>query len=157
MRKLIIMLLFIALILCGCASNKGAPNNSAPDTNAGQQANNEEWWKAIDTSNGLYLVVCETGQNEYKCTVLPQNDKTVDEERKRVGAKWMSEKQIEEILPWYKLSDDKIIIKPYTDPTSSYFVPDKGEMLDRMETLFGNKYKVGQQYRDAWERLKNSQ
>ena len=157
MRKLIIMLLFMALILCGCASNPSAPNNSAPDTNAGQQANNEEWWKAIDTSNGLYLVVCETGENEYKCTVLPQNDKTVDEERKRVGAKWMSEKQIEEILPWYKLSDDKIIIKPYTDPTSSYFVPDKGEMLDRMETLFGNKYKVGQQYRDAWERLKNSQ
>ncbi|MBQ9891172.1 MAG: hypothetical protein IJM39_07160 [Firmicutes bacterium] len=158
MRKLIIMFLFMALILCGCASNPGGSNNSAPDTNAGQQViNDEDWWKAIDTSNGLYLVVCETGENEYKCTVLPQNDKTVDEERKRVGAKWMSEKQIKEILPWYKLSDDRIVIKPYTDPKSSYVSLDKGKLLDKMEALFGNKYKVGQQYRDAWERLKNSQ
>ena len=159
MRKLIIMLLLAALLFCGCTSTTGVPNNSATNTDPGQQApaDNKEWWKAIDTSNGLYLVVCETGENEYKCTVLPLNDGTVDEERKRTGAKWMSEKEIKDILPWYKLPDDKIVIKPYTDPKSSYLgTEDKGVLLDKMEALFENRYKVGQQFRDAWERLKNS-
>ena len=158
MRRLIILLLLSALIFCGCAADPVVPNNSSSNTNSGQQApaDNKEWWKAIDTSNGLYLVVCEAGENEYKCTVLPLNDGTVDEERKRVGAKWMSDKEIQDILPWYKLPDDKIVIKPYTDPKSSYWSPeDKGVLFDKMEALFENRYKVGQQFRDAWERLKS--
>ena len=58
-------------------------------------------------------------------------------------------------LPWYKLPDDKIVIKPYTDPTSSRVNLDKGDLLEKMEELFENRYKVGQQFRDAWERMKN--
>ena len=152
------------MILCGCASKSGTSNNSSANTsvpgstNAAQQgANNGEWWKVIDTSNGIYLVICETGRDEYKYTLLPVNDSTVAEEKDRLGARWLSEKEIKDILPQLQLPDENIIIRPYTDPASSYLgTEDKGNLFDKMEALFENKYKVGQQYRDAWDRLKNS-
>ena len=165
MRKLIILFLLAVVILYGCSIDPHASNDVMPKTATSENTSNEqitsednnEWWKSIDLSNGIYLVVCETGPDDYKCTILPLNNETVDKERARVGAKWMSQKDIAQALAWYQLPNDKIVIKPYADPASSYSgTKDKGELFDKMEALFDNKYKVGQQFRDTWERLKNN-
>ena len=165
MRKLIIIFLLAVVILYGCSKDPHASNDVMLNIVTSENIKNEqitsqdnkEWWKAIDLSNGIYLVVCETGPDDYKYTILPLNAEPVDKEMVRVGARWMSQKDIDQILAWYQLPNDKIVIKPYVDPASSYSgTKDKGELFDKMEALFDNKYKVGQQFRDTWERLKNS-
>ena len=92
----------------------------------------------LNPAKGLEVCVWKTAENTYRCGVLPgtNHDKT-DEEISRLSANGATIEEMKLILSSYDISDDMMILIPYSSSNSSHFLPLDDADIRAINTSFG--------------------
>ena len=92
----------------------------------------------LNTAKGLEVYVWKTAENTYLCGVLSgTNRNKTDEEISRLSANGASIEEMKRILSSYDISDDMMILIPYSPSNSSHFLPLDDADIRAINTSFG--------------------
>ena len=99
----------------------------------------------LDVAEGLNVLVFENRSGEFAIRLASGSivNWTSEEALKATSHKALTVEECKIMLIFYGLPDDKIQLRPYQDPLSSYLMTIDDSLVNRIAGAFDNRYKVG--------------
>ena len=99
----------------------------------------------LDSSKGLSIIVWQFAENNYSCALAEGTGGEL-EIAAAVSLKAVSPDEMLRILSHYDIPDEMIVIVPYRNPLSSYYLPYDEETFKNYQTdlekLFNNRFRA---------------
>ena len=102
----------------------------------------------LDTREGLNVLVFEKRSGKFEIRLAPGNKThwTFEEATRATFYSALTLEECKKMLQFYHLPDDKVYLRPYQDPLSSYLMTIDEALEKRIAGTFDNRYKVGTPY-----------